>query len=384
MVSLLKAWYGDVAVKGNDFCYDNLPKLMADSSQEPITLSLANGLVKGQFVFGQNPLVGAVNCNLIEQGMAKLEWLVVRDFAMTQTADFWRDGRRVHSGEVGPEEIGTECFFFPAAMPGEKEGTVTNTSRLVQWHDHVAEAPGDSRSDLWFVHGQGLRLKAMYADSTDPRDKAIQDLTWDYRIKPDARGEPDAEDVLREINGWTTADKKQVRQFQDLKDDGSTASGCWIYTGVFPEAGKNVARSRVPDAPGEMTSHAGWAFAWPHNRRTMYNRASADPAGKPWSERKKMIWWDEDQSKWTGYDVPDYIPDKRPDYRPDWSKNPRGMDAIGGNKPFIMEADGLCQVFAASGLKDGPLPTHYEPLESPVRNAIYPGQQSNPRPVHRS
>ena len=378
VVSLLKAWYGDAATADNGFCYDHLPKLMGDVSQLPMTLSMANGVMKGQYVFGQNPLVGSVNVNMIETGMAKLEWLVVRDFAMTETADFWRDGRRVRSGETRPEEIGTEVFFFPAAMPGEKEGTVTNTSRLVQWHDHVAEAPGDSRSDLWFVHKLGLRLKELYAGSTDPRDKAIQDLTWSYPVKAGARGEPDAEAVLMEINGWTTADRKQVAKFQDLKDDGSTAAGCWIYTGIYPEVGKNVARSRVPDAPGEKTSHQGWAFAWPNNRRTMYNRASADPDGKPWSERKKMIWWDEEQGKWTGYDVPDYIPDKRPDYRPDWSKKPHGMDAIGGNQPFIMEADGKCQVFASTGLKDGPLPTHYEPPESPVINLLYPNQPWNP------
>ena len=379
VVSLLKAWYGDAATADNAWAYDNLPKLLADVSQEPMRLSMANGLVKGEFIFGQNPVVGSVNGKITETGLAKLEWLVVRDFAMTETGDFWRDGRLVRNGETRPEEIGTEVFFFPAAMPGEKEGTVTNTSRLVQWHDHVAEAPGDSRSDLWFMHRLGLRLKALYAGSTDIRDKAVQELTWDYPTKPDdERGEPDAEAVLMEINGWTTADRKQVRQFQDLKDDGSTAAGCWIYTGIYPEAGRNVARSRVPDAPGQMTSHSGWAFAWPHNRRTMYNRASADPAGQPWSERKKMIWWDEAQSKWTGYDVPDYIPDKRPDYRPDWSKPRAGMDAIGGDRPFIMEADGLIQVYAASGLKDGPLPTHYEPAESPVINPLYPGQQANP------
>ncbi len=379
VVSLLKAWYGDAATGDNGFAYANLPKLLGDSSYEPMTLSLANGLIKGQFVFGQNPMVGAVNVNLIEKGFAKLEFLVVRDFAMTETGDFWRDGRRVKSGEVKPEDIATEVFFFPAAMPGEKEGTVTNTSRLVQWHDAVAEAAGDSRSDLWFVHHMGKRLKQLYAGSTDVRDAAIQQLTWDYPEKPgDDRGEPEAEAVLKEINGWTTADRKQVAKFADLKEDGSTAAGCWIYTGVYPAEGQNVARAKRPDAVGEDTSHQGWAFAWPANRRTLYNRASADGAGRPWSERKKMVWWDEAQSKWTGHDVPDYPLDKRPDYRPDWSKHPRGMDAIGGDLPFIMEADGKCQIFATTGLKDGPLPTHYEPLESPVRNPLYPGQQANP------
>ena len=377
MVSLLKAWYGDEATKENSFGYDWIPKLTSDCSYEPMTMSMANGVVKGQFIFGQNPAVGAVNSELVEKGLSRVEWLVVRDFALTETADFWRDGRRVRKGEVKPEEIDTEVFFFPASMAGEKEGTVTNTSRLVQWHDKVLDAPGDSRSDLWFTHWLGVRLKQLYADSTLDRDKPIQALTWTYPVKEPETGEIDAEAVLKEINGYTVADKKLVAKFNDLKDDGSTASGGWAYCGIYPEEGKNLSRGRRPDAPGENASHKDWAFAWPSNRRTLYNRASADPEGKPWSERKKMIWWDEEAGKWTGHDVPDYVPDKAPNYRPDWSKHPQGMDAIGGDKPFFMEADGLIQVFATTGLKDGPLPTHYEPVESPVKNPLY-GQQQNP------
>ncbi|MBV8681641.1 MAG: molybdopterin-dependent oxidoreductase, partial [Caulobacteraceae bacterium] len=374
-VSLLKAWYGEAASPDNEFGYQWVPKLTGDVSQEPMTLAMSNGLIRGQFVFGQNPMVGAVNVKLVEDGMAKLKWLVVRDFAMTETADFWRDGQRVRAGEIRPQDIETEVFFLPAAMPGEKEGSVTNTSRLLQWHDAVLDAPGESRSDLWFVYDLGKRLKALYADSPLPRDKAIQALTWDYPEK--GKLSPDAEAVLKEINGYTVGDRKPVAEYKALKDDGSTACGCWIYTGAFPAEGVNKTRERRPDSPGESSSHAGWAFSWPSNRRTLYNRASADPQGLPWSDRKKMVWWDEKQEKWTGLDVPDFVLEKRPDYRPDWSKRPRGMDAIGGDAPFIMEADGKAMVFAPSGIKDGPLPTHYEPVESPVRNALY-GQQSNP------
>ena len=336
-------------------------------------------MVKGQFILGQNPMVGAVNTELVEEGFAKLEWLVVRDFAMTETANFWQKGRRVQRGETRPEEIGTEVFFFPAALAGEKDGTVTNTSRLVQWHDAVCEAPGDSRSDLWFIYHLGRRLKELYADST--RAARPGDPGADLGLPGHAasRQEPDAEAVLREINGYTVADRKQLATFQELKDDGSTACGGWMYCGVFPEEGHNMARSRKPDGPGGPGSHLGWAFAWPSNRRTLYNRASADPDGKPWSERKKMIWWDEAKGEWTGLDVPDFETTKRPDYRPDWSKHPHGMDALGGADPFIMEADGQCQLFVPTGLKDGPLPTHYEPLESPVRNLLY-GQQTATRP----
>lgn len=376
-ISLLKAWYGEAAAADNEWAYQMVPKLTGDVSQEPMTLAMANGVIKGQFMLGQNPMVGAVNTELVELGMAKLEWLVVRDFAMTETAEFWRNGRRVRNGETRPEDIETEIFFLPAAMPGEKEGTVTNTSRLVQWHDHVLEAPGDSRSDTWFIFHLGKRLKALYADSTLERDRPIQALAWNYPVKGQ-REEPSAEAILKEINGYTTADRKQVADFKALKDDGSTACGCWIYSGVFPEEGKNLARSRRPDKPGENTSHSGWAFAWPSNRRTLYNRASADPDGKPWSERKKMIWWDAEKKAWTGYDTPDFDKDKAPDFRPDWSKTPHGMDAIAGDSPFIMEPDGKAMIFAASGIKDGPLPTHYEPVESPVRNELYEKHQMNP------
>ena len=376
IVSLLKAWYGESATAANEWGYQYIPKLTGDVSQLPMTLAMANGVVKGQFFIGQNPVVGAVNTALVEKGLARLEWMVVRDIAMTETANFWQKGNRVQRGEARPEEIGTEVFFFPSAISAEKAGTVTNTSRLVQWHDAVCEAPGDSRSDLWFIYHLGRRLKQLYAGSTAPRDRAIQALTWDYPVEGD-RAEPDAAAVLQEINGRTVADGKLVSSYQELKDDGSTACGGWMYSGVFPKEGHNLARSRRPDKPGGPGSHLGWAFAWPSNRRTLYNRASADPEGKPWSERKKMIWWDEGEGKWTGLDVPDFEPTKRPDYRPDWSKTPQGMDALGGADPFIMEADGQSMLFVPSGLKDGPLPTYYEPLESPVRNPFY-RQQANP------
>ncbi len=376
MVSLLKAWYGPAARADNEWGYQFIPKLTGDVSQSPMTLSMVEGVVQGQFILGQNPVVGAVNSDLVERGLAKLKWLVVRDFAMTETANFWQKGRLVQRGELTPQEIDTEVFFLPTSLGGEKDGTVTNTSRLVQWHDSVLVPPGDSRSDLWFIYQLGKRLKQLYAGSTEPRDAAIQALTWQYPER-DERGEIEAEAVLREINGYTVADRKPVEKYQDLKDDGSTACGGWMYCGIYPRDGHNMARSRTPDVDGDNGAHHGWAFAWPSNRRTLYNRASADPDGKPWSERKKMVWWDEAAGKWTGNDVPDFLPTRRPDYRPDWSQHPHGMDALGGDAPFIMEADGKCQLFVPTGLKDGPLPAHYEPVESPVRNAIY-GQQYNP------
>ncbi len=376
MVSLLKAWYGPAARADNQWCYEHLPKLTGDLSQLPMTLAMVSGVMRGQFILGQNPVVGAVNSDLVERGLSKLDWLVVRDFAITETANFWQKGRLVQRGELSPGQIGTEVFLLPTALAGEKDGTVTNTSRLVQWHDVVCEAPGDSRSDLWFIYHLGKRLKQLYAGGTAARDAPIRDLTWTYPERG-ARHEPDPAAVLREINGYTVADRRQLQSYQQIRDDGSTACGGWMYTGVYPHDGHNVARARMPDGPDGPGSHLGWAFAWPSNRRTLYNRASADPAGNPWSERKRMVWWDAGKREWTGTDVPDFVRTKPPDYRPDWSTHPTGMDALGGDSPFIMEADGKCMLFVPTGLKDGPLPTYYEPVESPVRNALY-RQQHNP------
>jgi formate dehydrogenase major subunit len=220
------------------------------------------------------------------------------------------------------------------------------------------------------------RVRRHYEGSTRERDWPILNLTWDYPAHGE-KGEISAEDVLLEINGYETATGKPVSGFADLRDDGSTACGCWIYSGVYAD-GVNQARRREPgdlSAPGGWVSPE-WAWAWPANRRVLYSRASADPAGKPWSERKRYVWWDEDEREWTGYDVPDFPVDKPPDYRaPD---DAEGMDAISGDDPFIMMADGRGWLYAPSGLLDGPLPTHYEPLESPVDNALYPKVRSNP------
>jgi formate dehydrogenase major subunit len=375
-VSLLKAWYGEHATRANDWGYEWVPKIVGDHSQLPMTLAMRDGVLRGMFFLGQNPVIGGSNSRLIERGLAKLEWMVVRDITETETAGFWRSGQLVRKGELKPEDIRTEVFLMPGSLAGEKGGTFTNTHRLIQWHDKVGEAPGDSRSELWFIYHLGRRLRTLYADSTDAKDLPLQNLTWDYPLS-DEKGEPDAEAVLKEMNGYTVADRKQIASFQKLKDDGSTASGAWLYCGIFPDDSTNKARSRKPDGPDGPGTHLEWAFAWPANRRNMYNRASADQEGRPWSERKKLMWWDEARGQWDGYDSLDFEPNKAPDYEPDWSQEPQGMDALDGKSAFIMIADGRASLFVPSGLKDGPLPTHYEPVESPVRNQLY-GQQDNP------
>jgi formate dehydrogenase major subunit len=375
-VSLLRAWYGDHATPENGWGYDWIPRTVGDHSQLPMTVAMRNGVVKGLFVMGQNPVVGSSNSKLVQRGLARLDWMVVRDIAETDTATFWRDGHIVRDGEMRTEDIGTEVFLMPASLAGEKAGTFTNTHRLIQWHDKVVEAPGESRSETWFIYQLGCRLQALYRDSARTEDQAIRALAWDYPV--DEEGEPDPEAVLREINGYTWADKKLLSGFSELKDDGSTACGCWIYSGVFPEDGRNRTRERRPDGQEGPGTHLGWGFAWPSNRRTLNNRASADPEGRPWSERKRLVWWDEDKGEWDSPDQVDFVKTKRPDYRPDWSKHPAGMDAISGTQPFIMIPDGVAALFVPSGLKDGPLPEHYEPVESPVPNAFHPNRASNP------
>lgn len=375
-VSLLRAWYGEHATAENGWGYDWAPKITGDHSQQPMMLAIRDGTIRGLLLNGQNPVVGGHNTHLIRMALPNLEWMVVREVFENETASYWYKSPEVERGELKPEEIKTEIFMLPASLPGEKAGSFTNTHRLIQWHDKVVDPPGDCRSETWFYYHLGRRLKALYAGSRDPHDEPIQKLTWDYPTSG-PQAEPSAEAVLREINGYTWPERQQIEDFAHLKDDGSTACGCWIYTGVFPRNDQNLARSRQPDGPDGPGTHLGWGFAWPSNRRILYNRASAAPDGTPWSQRKRYIWWDAKEKCWTGHDNPDFQPEKPPDYTPDWSRRPKGMDALGGTSPFIMVADGKASLFVPSGLKDGPLPAHYEPVESPVRNLLY-RQQDNP------
>jgi formate dehydrogenase major subunit len=373
VVSLLKAWFGDAAKKENDWCYDYLPTLSGDHSHMNTVADMADGGVKGYFVMGENPPVGSMNGPLHRKGLRKLDWLVVRDFRMIETAEFWRDAPEIERGEVRTEEIGTEVFFFPAAAHTEKDGTFTNTQRLLQWHHKAIEPKGDCRSDLDFMFKLGHRLKQLYRNEYDqPRNWPIRDVTWDYPTEGPL-AEPSAEAVLQEINGYTVADRKMVEGFTSLQDDGSTACGCWIYSGCFRD-GINMTARRTPHWEQNWVAPE-WAWAWPHNRRILYNRASADLDGRPWSERKRLVWWDEGKKQWVGEDIPDFIVERPPWYRP--PQGARGKDTISGVDPFVMQADGKGWIYVPTGLKDGPLPTHYEPEESVIKNPLY-GQQCNP------
>ncbi|HET7478660.1 MAG TPA: molybdopterin-dependent oxidoreductase [Rubrobacteraceae bacterium] len=367
ITSQMKAWYGEAFDAEKGELFDHFPRLSGDHSYYPTIMEMKDGGVKGAFIFGQNLAVGGPHAKLARDGLRNLDFLVVLDAYEVETATTWKmDG-------VKPEECGTETFFIPMALVAEKEGSFTQTQRMLQWHDKSVEPPGDARSDAWFVYHLGRRMKELYKGSTEPRDSLINAMTWDYPVEGE-REEPSIESILKEINGYTVADGKPVGGFAELKDDGSTASGGWIYSGVYAN-GVNQARRRKPWTEQSQVAPE-WGWAWPANRRILYNRASADPDGKPWSERKKYVWWDQDQGKWVGDDVPDFQADKPPSYRPD--EDARGVDALPGDGPFILNGDGKGWLFAPIGLKDGPLPVHYEPVESPVPNLIYDKVQHDP------
>jgi formate dehydrogenase major subunit len=389
-VSYFKAQWGDAATKENNYGYDYHPKITGDHSHLPMFVDMMNGKIKGFFVMGQNPAVGGQNARFQRKALAKLDWMVVRDYFETETSAFWRNSPEVTEGEVKPSDIKTEVFFLPAAMVSEMEGSFTNTQRLLQQHAKAADPPDEARSDIWFTYHLGKQLKKMYAGSKNDHDWAIKNLYWEYDPEPSEianfriKDEPSAYKVLKEINGYTWEDKKPLPSFANLKEDGSTVCGAWIYTGVIPEEGKNRAANRQ----GDNWISPNWGFAWPANRHIMYNRASADLQGRPWSEKKKLVYWDPNKEvkdpsgktirgSWvspSGEGI-DFQPTKAPNFR--GKDNGIGFDWLSGNDPFIMRADGKAWLFAPAGLVDGPLPTHYEPYESPVANLLYK-QQSNP------
>ena len=395
MVSYLKSMYGDAATAENEWGYQWHPKILGDHSHMATMAAMAEGKIKGMLCVGQNPAT-SLNGSAQRAAMRQLDWLVVKDNWLTETAMQWKNGPEITDGSVKVEDIKTEIFFFPSTQVGEYDGSFTNTQRMLQWHSKAADPPGDCRTDTWFYYQLGKRLKAKYAGSTLPRDEGFKHLLWDYERdpvmgrSPDPMGEPDELKILREINGYQSADPTtQLRGYSELRDDGSTTCASWIYCGVFPAWDRNLSAQRTPDPPGVPGAELNWGWAWPANRRLLYNRASADPAGKPWSERKRWVWWDAgapnevdpatgapvQPGRWVGYDTPDFELTKPPNARA--KPNSIGLDALSGTDPFIMKPDGKGWLFVPTGLIDGPLPVHYEPVESPVHNQLYK-QQSSP------
>ena len=348
VVSMLKAWFGDAATKENNFCYDWLPK--AAKAMPYITLfeDMYAGQHKGAIFMGTNPVVGGPNADRIAKALARLDWLVCADLWETDTSVFWKQEG------VNSSAIQTEVFLLPMAASMEKEGSVSNSGRWAQWRYAAVNGPGEARSDLWFLDKLFLKLKELYqSDVTNNRACAFPDpilkANWNY-----AGGhhgdEPDVHAVAKEINGYTWANKKQVKNFTELKDDGSTACGNWIYSGSYNEDGNNMARRGSKDVGCKIGLYPGWAWSWPMNRRIIYNRASVNRNGEPWNPKKWVVKWT--GSAWKG-DVVDG----------------GGTAGPAAKNPFIMNPEGVGRLFAGS-LADGPFPEHYEPTESPSRNMM--------------
>ena len=340
IVSLLKAWYGDAAGAANDFGFGWLPKKSADYSHLSMFDAMTRGEVKGLFAFGQNPAVGGPHGSAGRRALANLAWLVVADLFETETAAFWKDPQL---GEADAKAIQTEVFLLPAADALEKEGSITNSGRWSQWRYKAADPVGESRTDAW-IHAQLIaRIKNRYAAEGGPLAEAIAALTWNFGEGPDPHA------IAEEINGYDLASGNLLPGFAKLKDDGTTTSGNWLYSGSYTEEANMAARRSTEDKSG-IGLYSEWAWSWPANRRIIYNRASVDPQGQPWDPLHPVIRWDDAAKKWVG-DVPD------------------GATPPGTVHPFIMKPSGFADIFS-NGLKDGPLPEHYEPWESAVENAL--------------
>lgn len=362
VVSMLKAWWGDAAKADNEFGYQYLPKISSSKNYSHIALfeAMAAGDIKGLFVFGQNPVVAGPNSSTEAKAMENLDWMVGVELWETETMAFWkRPG-------CDPKSINTEVFLLPACGSYEKEGSISNSGRWAQWRWKAVEPVGESRADLEIINELAIAIRKQYAGSAKPEDAGIINLNWNY-----GEGHADIDKVAKEINGYETATGKLLGTFGNLKDDGSTASGNWIYCGMYPEEGQNRCQNRDNKDETKIGSYLNWAFAWPVNRRIIYNRCSADLNGKPWSEDKAVIWWDPAAvdaktgsiGKWVGEDVPDFNPLVAP-------------SAAGGRNPFIMQTDGLGHLFWT--MAEGPLPEHYEPWDSPLASNPLSGQMLNP------
>ncbi len=344
VVSLLKAWYGDAATKENDFGFNYLPKPTSGNySHIALFEAMAAGKIKGLMCWGQNPAVSGPDTNLEKKALENLDWLVVTDLWETETASFWK------APGTDPASVKTEVFLLPVAASGEKEGSITNTGRWVQWRYQAIAPPGKAKSDAEILSRLMLKLKALYATGGGANPESITRLVWNY-------GEhPSIPDVAKEVNGYNLATSKLLNGFAELKDDGSTSSGCWIFCGSFTENGNMMARRDCTD-PSNIGMYPNWAWVWPANRRIIYNRASVDLNGNPYDSEHPVIKWDAIAAKWVG-DIAD------------GGQPPMAVDPAKTKYPFIMRPEGVA-CFFGKGMADGPFPEHYEPWESPVTNLM--------------
>jgi formate dehydrogenase major subunit len=374
VVSQLKAYYGANATKENEFGYQLHPKLPQNDAGAYENWSWAyifdrmyQGKMEGFFSFGMNPVNNGPHSRKVIGALAKLKWMVVAENFETETASFWRDDILALDGKKA-EDVKTEVFLLPAANFAEKDGSFVNSARWIQWKWKAIDPPGDAKADQEIVARIFLKVRELYEKEGGAFPDALRAVNWWYSNPVS----PSLDEVAKEINGWALADVKdpktqqvtvkagsQLAKFADLRADGSTLSGNWLYVGMYTDAG-NLAQRRSFSDPSGLGRHSEWAYSWPANRRIMYNRCSADGNGKPWDPTRVGIQWN--GQKWVG-DVPDITPDSPPQ---------AGLGA------FIMLAEGVARLFVTGQFAEGPWSEHYEPAESPVANPLHPTHSSNP------
>jgi formate dehydrogenase major subunit len=359
LISLLKEMYGDYAQLDNDFAFDMLPKLDGmNHSHIQMFEYMDQDIIKGLFLWGQNPAVGGPNCKFERKAMEKLDWLVAVDLWETESAAFWK------APNIDSASVNTEVFLLPAACHYEKEGSIANSGRWIQWRWKAVDPPGDAKDDGQICSEIALKLQELYESEGGELPEQITELTWDYM--EDGHFSPRM--AAAAVNGYTVADGKLVANFTKLAADGSTASGNWLYSGMWNIDGAEAieqptGRRDNVDATrnglgGNVGSFLNWSFTWPVNRRIIYNRASCDPDGKPYDPETPLFEWT--GTEWLSNDVPDF-----------GNKAADGSETKPPNTTaFIMYEEGAARLFSKTGLKDGPFPEHYEPYESPADNAM--------------
>jgi formate dehydrogenase major subunit len=367
-VSLLKAMYGDAARPDTDWGFHYLPKIDRKFSWVEIWDDMYAGQVKGLFAFGMNAVAIGPNTAKNIEALKKADWMVVGEIYPDETSEFWRAPGT--SPEV-TKGINTTVYRLPCAGFAEKDGNFVNSARWLQWKNVALPPPGQARLDQEILARIFLKVRDLYKKDGGRFPDPILNLAWPYSTPLS----PSLGEVAREINGRALADLtdpatgqviragQQVPGFTWLRDDGTTACGNWIYSGSWTEAGNQTIRRGTED-PSGLGIYPNWAWSWPANRRVLYNRASCDPDGRPWDPERAQVWWSESQKRWVGNDIPDFKADSPP------------SEHMG---PFIMNPEGIGRLFAPlAAFADGPFPEHYEPIESPVANALHPGQSTNP------
>ncbi len=362
-VSLMKTWWGDAAKPDNNWAYDYLPKLDKPYDLLQAIELMWQGKMNGYIAQGFNFLASAPNKKKVTEGMSKLKFLVVMDPLAVETAEFWKSHGEFN--DVDPSKIQTEVFRLPTSCFAEEDGSLVSSSRVLQWHWKGAQPPGNARSDIEIMSELFLRIRNLYKKDGGKFPDPIVNLTWGY-ANPEV---PTSDELAKEFNGKALVDltdpkdatkvlvKKgeQLTSFAQLRDDGSTTSGCWIFCGAWTQAGNQMARRDNSDPTG-IGQTLNWAWAWPVNRRVLYNRASCDLSGKPFDPKRKLIAWN--GTTWSGADIPDFKVDEPPE---------------NGMGPFIMLPEGVARFFARDQMAEGPFPEHYEPFDTPVGyNPMHP------------